>query len=149
MKFVIQRVSNASVSIEGNVVGKIGKGYMILIGIGKEDTTKEADRLVDKMLKMRIFDDADGKTNLSLADVGGELLLISQFTLYADCRKGNRPSFINAAPPDEAERLYEYVISKCKEQVSNVQTGSFGADMQVELTNSGPFTIVLDSSIFA
>ena len=149
MKFVIQRVSNASVSIEGNVVGKIGKGYMILIGIGKEDTTKEADRLVDKMLKMRIFDDADGKTNLSLADVGGELLLISQFTLYADCRKGNRPSFINAAPPNEAERLYEYVISKCKEQVSNVQTGSFGADMQVELTNSGPFTIVLDSSIFA
>lgn len=149
MKFVIQRVSNASVSIDGNVVGKIGKGYMILIGIGKEDTTKEADRLVDKMLKMRIFDDADGKTNLSLADVGGELLLISQFTLYADCRKGNRPSFINAAPPDEAERLYEYVISKCKEQVSNVQTGSFGADMQVELTNSGPFTIVLDSSIFA
>ena len=149
MKFVIQRVSNASVSIDGNVVGKIDKGYMILIGIGKEDTTKEADRLVDKMLKMRIFDDADGKTNLSLADVGGELLLISQFTLYADCRKGNRPSFINAAPPDEAERLYEYVISKCKEQVSNVQTGSFGADMQVELTNSGPFTIVLDSSIFA
>ena len=149
MKFVIQRVSKASVSIDGNVVGKIGKGYMILIGIGKEDTTKEADRLVDKMLKMRIFDDADGKTNLSLADVGGELLLISQFTLYADCRKGNRPSFINAAPPDEAERLYEYVISKCKEQVSNVQTGSFGADMQVELTNSGPFTIVLDSSIFA
>ena len=149
MKFVIQRVSNASVSIDGNVVGKIGKGYMILIGIGKEDTTKEADRLVDKMLKMRIFDDADGKTNLSLADVGGELLLISQFTLYADCRKGNRPSFINAAPPNEAERLYEYVISKCKEQVSNVQTGSFGADMQVELTNSGPFTIVLDSSIFA
>lgn len=149
MKFVIQRVSKASVSIDGNVVGKIGKGYMILIGIGKEDTTKEADRLVDKMLKMRIFDDADGKTNLSLADVGGELLLISQFTLYADCRKGNRPSFINAAPPDEAERLYEYVISKCKEQVQNVQTGSFGADMKVELTNNGPFTIILDSSLFA
>lgn len=149
MKFVIQRVSKASVSIDGAIVGTINKGYMVLIGVGKEDTTKEADRLVDKMLKLRIFDDADGKTNLSLADVDGELLLISQFTLYADCRKGNRPSFINAAPPDEAERLYEYVISKCKEQVSNVQTGSFGADMQVELTNSGPFTILLDSSIFA
>lgn len=149
MKFVIQRVSKASVSIDGTTVGAINKGYMVLIGIGKEDTTKEADRLVDKMLKLRIFDDADGKTNLSLADVDGELLLISQFTLYADCRKGNRPSFINAAPPDEAKRLYEYVISKCKEQVSNVQTGSFGADMQVELTNSGPFTILLDSSIFA
>ena len=149
MKFVIQRVSKASVSIDGTTVGAINKGYMVLIGIGKEDTTKEADRLVDKMLKLRIFDDADGKTNLSLADVDGELLLISQFTLYADCRKGNRPSFINAAPPDEAKRLYEYVISKCKEQVNNIQTGSFGADMQVELTNSGPFTILLDSSIFA
>lgn len=149
MKFVIQRVSKASVSIDGTTVGAINKGYMVLIGIGKEDTTKEADRLVDKMLKLRLFDDADGKTNLSLADVDGELLLISQFTLFADCRKGNRPSFINAAPPDEAKRLYEYVISKCKEQVNNVQTGSFGADMQVELTNSGPFTILLDSSIFA
>ena len=149
MKFVIQRVSNASVSIDGNVVGKIGKGYMILIGIGKEDTTKEADRLVDKMLKLRIFDDEEGKTNLSLADVNGSLLLISQFTLYADCRKGNRPSFINAAPPAEAESLYEYIISKCKEQVQNVQTGSFGADMKVELTNNGPFTIILDSSLFA
>jgi D-tyrosyl-tRNA(Tyr) deacylase len=149
MKFVIQRVSKASVSIDGNVVGAIDKGYMVLIGIGKEDTTKEADRLVDKMLKMRIFDDEEGKTNLSLADVNGSLLLISQFTLYADCRKGNRPSFINAAPPAEAESLYEYIISKCKEQVQNVQTGSFGADMKVELTNNGPFTIILDSAIFA
>ena len=149
MKFVIQRVSKASVSIDGNVVGAIDKGYMVLIGIGKEDTTKEADRLVDKMLKMRIFDDEEGKTNLSLADVNGSLLLISQFTLYADCRKGNRPSFINAAPPAEAESLYEYIISKCKEQVQNVQTGSFGADMKVELTNNGPFTIILNSAIFA
>lgn len=149
MKFVIQRVSKASVSIDGNVVGAIDKGYMVLIGIGKEDTTKEADRLVDKMLKMRIFDDEEGKTNLSLADVNGSLLLISQFTLYADCRKGNRPSFINAAPPAEAESLYEYIISKCKEQVQNVQTGSFGADMKVELTNNGPFTIILDSAIFS
>lgn len=149
MKFVIQRVSKANVSIEGNIVGAIDKGYTVLIGIGKEDTTKEADRLVDKMLKLRIFDDEEGKTNLSLADVNGSLLLISQFTLYADCRKGNRPSFINAAPPAEAESLYEYIISKCKEQVQNVQTGSFGADMKVELTNNGPFTIILDSSLFA
>lgn len=148
MKFVIQRVNNASVSVEGNTIGAINKGFMVLIGIGKEDTIKEADRLVDKMLKMRIFDDAEGKTNLSLADVNGSLLLISQFTLYADCRKGNRPSFTNAAPPQDAEDLYEYIISKCKEQVSNVQTGSFGADMTVNLTNSGPFTIVLDSVIF-
>ena len=148
MKFVIQRVNNASVSVDGNIIGAIDKGCMVLIGIGKEDTKKEADRLVDKMLKMRIFDDADGKTNLSLADVNGSLLLISQFTLYADCRKGNRPSFINAAPPQEAEELYEYIISKCKEQVPNVQTGSFGADMSVNLENSGPFTIVLDSVIF-
>ncbi len=148
MKFVIQRVNNASVSVEGNIIGAIDKGFMVLIGIGKEDTKKEADRLVDKMLKMRIFDDAEGKTNLSLADVNGSLLLISQFTLYADCRKGNRPSFTNAAPPQDAEDLYEYIISKCKEQVSNVQTGSFGADMTVNLSNSGPFTIVLDSVIF-
>ena len=148
MKFVIQRVNNASVSVEGNIIGAIDKGFMVLIGIGKEDTKKEADRLVDKMLKMRIFDDAEGKTNLSLADVNGSLLLISQFTLYADCRKGNRPSFTNAAPPQEAEELYEYIISKCKEQVPNVQTGSFGADMTVNLSNSGPFTIVLDSAIF-
>lgn len=148
MKFVIQRVNNASVSVDGNIIGAIDKGFMVLIGIGKEDTAKEADRLVDKMLKMRIFDDADGKTNLSLADVNGSLLLISQFTLYADCRKGNRPSFINAAPPQEAQELYEYIISKCKEQVPNVQTGSFGADMTVNLANSGPFTIILDSVIF-
>lgn len=148
MKFVIQRVSNASVSVDNNVIGAIDKGYMVLIGIGKDDTTKEADRLVDKMLKLRIFDDADGKTNLSLADVEGSLLLISQFTLYADCRKGNRPSFINAAPPAQAENLYEYIIAKCKEQVACVQTGSFGADMMVQLTNSGPFTIILDSELF-
>lgn len=148
MKFVIQRVSQASVSVDNKVIGEIDKGYMVLIGIGKDDTTKEADRLVDKMLKLRIFDDADGKTNLSLADVEGSLLLISQFTLYADCRKGNRPSFINAAPPAQAENLYEYIIAKCKEQVACVQTGSFGADMMVQLTNSGPFTIILDSELF-
>jgi len=148
MKFVIQRVNNASVSVDGKIIGAIDKGFMVLIGIGKEDTKKEADRLVDKMLKMRIFDDADGKTNLSLAHVNGSLLLISQFTLYADCRKGNRPSFTNAAPPQEAKELYEYIISKCKEQVQNVQTGSFGADMTVNLANSGPFTIILDSVIF-
>lgn len=148
MKFVIQRVTSACVSVEGVTIGAIENGYMVLIGIGKDDTTKEADRLIDKMIKMRIFDDENDKINLSLEDVGGSLLLISQFTLYADCRKGNRPSFTNAAPPAEAERLYEYIIAKCKERVPNVQKGSFGADMKVELTNSGPFTIVLDSDIF-
>lgn len=148
MKFVIQRVTGASVSVEGVTIGAIENGYMVLIGIGKDDTTKEADRLIDKMIKMRIFDDENDKINLSLEDVGGSLLLISQFTLYADCRKGNRPSFTNAAPPAEAERLYKYIIAKCKERVPNVQKGSFGADMKVELTNSGPFTIVLDSDIF-
>lgn len=149
MKFVIQRVSKASVTVDGSIIGAIDKGFMVLIGIGKDDTTKEADRLVDKMLKLRIFDDNEGKTNLSLFDVDGSLLLISQFTLYADCKKGNRPSFVNAAPPQEAENLYEYIIKKCKEQVKKVETGSFGASMQVELNNSGPFTIILDSDIFA
>lgn len=148
MKFIIQRVSKASVQVEDKITGEINKGFMVLIGIGKEDTTKEADKLVDKMLKMRIFDDADGKTNLSLSDVNGSLLLVSQFTLYADCRKGNRPSFVNAAPPQEAENLYEYIITRCKEQVPNVQTGIFGASMKVELTNNGPFTIILDSASF-
>ena len=144
MKFVIQRVSNASVSIDGNVVGKIGKGYMILIGIGKEDTTKEADRLVDKMLKMRIFDDADGKTNLSLADVGGELLLISQFTLYADTSRGNRPSFSGAARPDLAIPCYEAFVSRLREHGIPTYTGEFGAEMHVDIQNDGPVTLMLE-----
>ena len=116
----------------------------MLIGIGREDTEKDADRLVEKLVKLRVFEDEDGKTNRSLADVGGSLLLVSQFTLYADCRKGNRPSFGNAGSPEEAKRLYEYIISRCQEQVPDTQTGRFGAEMQVELVNDGPFTVILE-----
>lgn len=144
MKFVIQRVSEASVNVDGKTIGSINEGFLVFIGVVQDDTTQEADRLVDKMLKLRIFRDEAGKTNCSLSDVGGELLLVSQFTLCADCRKGNRPSFVNAAPPDEAERLYNYIIDKCRASVAVVETGSFGADMKVSLINNGPFTIILD-----
>ena len=147
MRFVIQRVTEASVMVDGQVLGEIGKGFLVLIGVGKDDTTKEADRLLKKMTGLRIFEDENGKTNLSLSDVGGSLLLISQFTLYADCRKGNRPSFINAGDPDHANELYEYVIQECKNNVPDVQRGQFGADMKVRLCNDGPFTIVLDSDV--
>lgn len=146
MKFVIQRVSHASVTVDQQVIGKIGKGFLVLIGVGKDDTKEIADKLVKKLLNLRIFEDEQGKTNLSLQDVSGELLLISQFTLYADCKKGNRPSFIYAGAPDMANELYEHIIDKCKETVPNVQTGSFGADMKVELLNDGPFTIIFDSN---
>ncbi len=145
MRFVIQVVSEASVRIDGQVKGSIGKGFMVLIGVGQGDDEKTADRMVNKLLGLRIFPDENGKTNLSLSDVDGELLLISQFTLYADCRKGNRPSFVNAGAPDVAEGLYKYIVSKCREQVSKVDTGEFGAEMQVSLVNEGPFTIILDS----
>ena len=145
MKFVIQRVSHASVMVDQNIIGSIGKGFLILIGIGKADSTKEADALIRKMCNLRIFEDGDGKTNLALKDVNGEILLISQFTLYANCRKGNRPSFIEAKNPEEASQLYEYIIAECKKQLPVVQTGSFGADMKVELLNDGPFTVILDS----
>ena len=145
MKFVIQRVRHASVTVDGEVIGKIGRGYMVLIGACDADDEAIADKMVDKMIKLRINRDAEGKTNLSLADVGGELLLISQFTLYANCKKGNRPSFIEAGSPEHANALYEYVIEKCRERVSVVETGSFGAEMAVELLNDGPFTIILDS----
>lgn len=144
MKFVIQRVTEASVTVENDTIGKIDKGYLVLIGVGKEDTTAEADRLIKKMLGLRIFADENGKTNLSLKDVNGQLLLVSQFTLYADCRKGNRPSFVNAGEPDKAEALYEYIIAECRKQVPVVETGSFGADMKVSLCNDGPFTIILE-----
>lgn len=146
MKFVIQRVSHASVVVDGEELGKIGKGLMVLIGVSKHDDKTVADRMLDKMIKLRIFEDDNGKTNLSLSDVGGELLLISQFTLYANCRKGNRPSFIDAGVPEEAEALYEYIIGKCRERVDVVERGKFGADMKVTLLNDGPFTVVLDSS---
>ena len=145
MKLVIQRVTHSSVTVDNNVIGKIGKGYMVLIGVSDTDTKEIADKMLDKMIKLRIFEDENGKTNLSLADVGGELLLISQFTLYANCKKGNRPSFIEAGSPDHANALYEYIIEKCKERVDVVEQGEFGAEMKVELLNDGPFTVILDS----
>ena len=144
MKFVIQRVSRASVSVDGAVIGKINKGFLVLIGIGAEDGKKEADLLVRKMCGLRIFEDQDGKTNLALKDVDGELLLISQFTLYASCRKGNRPSFTQAGDPKKAEELYEYIIKECSKEIDVVQTGVFGAHMEVALINDGPFTVVLE-----
>ena len=147
MRFVIQRVSHASVTIDGEVRGAIEQGFMVLIGVAQTDTEEIADKMVKKMCGLRIFEDADGKTNLSLADVGGSLLLISQFTLYADCRKGHRPSFINAGKPDMASPMYDHIIDEAGKYVSNVQRGEFGADMKVELLNDGPFTIVLDSDV--
>ena len=146
MRFVIQRVSHAQVTIDGQVRGSIQKGYMVLIGIGQEDTEALEDRMIAKMLDLRIFEDADGKSNLSLRDVDGALLLISQFTLYADCKKGKRPSFFKAGEPHMANDLYEYIIRKCKEEVRDVERGEFGAMMHVELLNEGPFTIILDSA---
>ena len=145
MRFVIQVVSEANVSIDSMIKGSIGKGFVVLVGVGQNDNEQIADRMVNKLLGLRIFPDDNGKTNLSLKDVNGELLVISQFTIYADCRKGNRPSFIKAGAPEEANRLYEYVISRCRESVEKVDTGVFGADMRVSLVNEGPFTIILDS----
>lgn len=146
MRFVIQRVSSANVTVEGQVIGEIKKGFLVLIGVENEDTTQIADKMIKKLIGMRIFEDEQGKTNLSLAEVGGALLLISQFTLYADCKKGNRPSFIRAGKPDMAQELYEYIIAECKKQVPCVESGSFGADMKVSLLNDGPFTVLLDSA---
>ena len=145
MRFVIQRVRHASVTIDGEISGKIERGFLVLIGVAESDTKVIADKMIKKMLGLRIFEDEDGKTNLSLADVDGQLLLVSQFTLYADCKKGNRPSFIKAGKPDMANEMYEYIISECRNNVKIVETGSFGADMKVELLNDGPFTILLDS----
>ena len=146
MKFVIQRVQNASVTVEGSCIGEIEKGFLVLVGVGRSDTQKTADAFVRKMLGLRIFEDENGKTNLSLADVGGSLLLVSQFTLYASCRKGNRPSFTDAGDPAQAESLFNYIVSKCREKVPAVRTGSFGAHMEVRLCNDGPFTIILDET---
>ena len=145
MKFVIQRVNHASVTVENEVIGKINKGFLVLMGACNDDDEAIADKMVKKLIGLRIFDDAEGKTNLALKDVDGELLIVSQFTLYADCKKGNRPSFINAGSPDHANKLYEYVVEQCKKEVPIVQTGSFGAEMKVDLSNDGPFTIILDS----
>ncbi len=146
MKFVVQRVSHADVTVEGEVKGKIGKGFLVLIGVSNEDTRDIADKMVKKLLGLRIFEDGTGKTNLALADVGGELLLISQFTLYADCKKGNRPSFTKAGAPDYATKLYEHIIEKCKAAGYKTRSGVFGADMKVSLLNDGPFTVILDST---
>lgn len=146
MKFLIQRVTKAQVDIDGETVGRIdGKGFLVLVGVGEGDSCEIADRLVKKMLALRIFADENGKTNLSIKDVGGSLLLVSQFTLYADCHKGNRPTFNNAGNPALANELYEYVVAECRKEIPVVETGRFGADMQVSLVNDGPFTIMLDS----
>lgn len=147
MKFVIQRVTEASVTIGGRVSGQIGKGFLVFIGVGQEDTKEIADKFIKKLIGLRIFDDEEGKTNLALKDVDGQLLLVSQFTLYANCKKGNRPSFVEAGAPQQAEELYEYIIEECRKQVPVVETGEFGADMKVSLLNDGPFTIILDERI--
>ena len=144
MKFIVQRVNKSQVEVEEKIVGKIDKGFMVLIGITHNDTKEIADFLVRKLINLRVFEDENGKMNLSLKDVQGSLLLISQFTLYADCTSGNRPSFTNAAKPEFANELYEYIIEECKKQIPNVQTGIFGADIQVSLVNDGPVTIILE-----
>lgn len=144
MKFLIQRVKHAQVDIDSEIVGKIGAGFLVFIGVGEGDSREVADHFIRKMLNLRIFADSEGKTNLNIRDVGGELLLVSQFTLYADCHKGNRPTFNNAGNPTLANELYEYVVAECKKEISVVETGRFGADMQVSLLNDGPFTIMLE-----
>lgn len=144
MKTVIQRVLNASVTIDGKITGAIGQGYLVLLGVGADDTKETVDRIVKKLIKLRLFADENGKTNLSIKDISGSLLIVSQFTLYADCCKGNRPSFINAGAPALAEELYEYFIASCKKEISVVEHGSFGADMKVALVNDGPFTVILE-----
>lgn len=153
MRFVIQRVSQASVSVDHHIIGSIEKGFLVLLGISQSDTEQIADKMIKKLLGLRIFEDVNGKTNLSLQDVNGSLLLVSQFTLYADCRKGNRPSFTHAGAPDMANALYEYIITECQrvfpESPDRVQHGIFGADMKVSLINDGPFTILLDSEELA
>ena len=146
MKFVLQRVLKAKVDIDGKTVGEIGKGYLLLVGVSNEDNKQIADKMIEKVSKLRIFEDSEGKTNLSIAQVDGEILVVSQFTLYADCKKGNRPSFINAGSPALAEELYEYILLRCKELFKRTEHGVFGADMKVSLLNDGPFTIVLDSN---
>lgn len=144
MKIVLQRVTSASVKVDDEVTGKIGTGYLILFGVGHDDTEEDCRRLADKIINLRIFSDENGKINKSLGDVGGALLVVPQFTLYADCRKGNRPNFIQAAKPDEANRLYEYFVDYCRNKGQHTETGRFGADMKVELLNDGPFTLVLE-----
>lgn len=145
MKIVVQRVKEAGVTVDGQVVGRIGAGFLALVGAAEEDTEQTVEKMVDKMCKLRIFPDSEGKTNLSLKNVGGELLVVSQFTLYADCKKGNRPSFVKAGSPDKAKKLYEHAVDRCRLYADKVEHGIFGADMKVSLVNDGPFTILLDS----
>lgn len=145
MRFVVQRVTESSVAVDARIIGKIDRGYLVLIGIDRTDTKEKAEKMVKKLLGLRIFEDENGKTNLDLKSVNGSLLLVSQFTLYADCRKGNRPSFINAGEPQMANELYEYIISLCRQEIQIVETGEFGADMKISLINDGPFTVILDS----
>lgn len=145
MRAVVQRVSSAQVDIDGATVGTIGQGLLILLGVGHEDTEAQAERLWSKISRLRIFEDADGKTNLSLADVSGEVLVVSQFTLFANCKKGNRPSFTEAGAPDEANRLYEWFVERARRDITRVETGQFGAYMNVSLVNDGPFTLMLDT----
>ncbi len=147
MRLVIQRVSQARVEVEGQVCGKIEKGYLVFFGVGKEDTKEYVDKYIEKMANLRIMEDDQGKTNCSLKDVGGSVLLVSQFTLYADCKKGNRPSFTQSGDPKKAEELYEYAVEKTKTLIDHVEQGIFGADMKVSLVNDGPFTIVLDEKL--
>ena len=145
MKFVIQRVRQASVTVDNQVIGQIEGGLLVFVGIGNSDTKEIADKMIKKLLGLRIFEDENGKTNLDMKTVHGQLLIVSQFTLYADCRKGNRPSFTNAGAPEMANELYQYIIQQCKMEIPIVEEGSFGADMKVSLLNDGPFTIILDS----
>ncbi len=145
MRAVIQRVSSARVRVEGKIVGEIGKGFLVLLGVGKEDTEKDADWLAEKIVGLRVFEDEQGKFNLSLQEVGGEILIVSQFTLYGDCRKGRRPSFDHSAPPELAEKLYNYFVEKVKEKGVRVATGKFQALMEVELVNQGPVTLIIDT----
>ncbi len=145
MKFLIQRVTNAKVSVNDTIVGSIQSGFLVFVGICESDTQDIADKLIKKLLGLRIFQDSEGKTNLSLSDVNGELLIVSQFTLYADCRKGNRPSFLQAGSSEHAYRLYEYMIKQCRDKGYPVEQGEFGADMKISLLNDGPFTVLLDS----
>lgn len=145
MRIVLQRVTSASVTVDGEVCGQIGKGYLVLLGVGQGDSEEDCRKLADKIVSLRIFSDENDKINLSLGDVGGDLLVVSQFTLYADCRKGNRPNFIQAGKPDEAERLYNFFVDYCRSKGKHVETGIFGADMKVQLLNDGPFTVILDT----
>lgn len=146
MRFLIQRVNEAGVTVDGRMIGHIGRGFLVFVGISANDSREIADKMIKKLIGLRIFEDENGKTNLDMKTVGAQMLIISQFTLYADCRKGNRPSFTDAGSPQMADALYQYIISECRKEIEVVEEGSFGADMKVSLINDGPFTVLLDSA---